>query len=230
MKKTVLMVVITLWTMSALAQPRPYEIDQSFIPTLEFMQKSWTGEYDGLEPNSRMIISVKRALVLNADFTYSNEVRGQIKNESEEILLKLEVGTYQYDLETQLVTYSIEIDSIFDINNYLQHKEAGYMVNHYMLEGTPKSTTEKAQFTRAANDAARQWVLFDQQLMSPIDSRQKAVYVMLGKELEFTDIVPTYKRACDKNGIYDMLGRRLSQMPSHGFYIIIDKDGVRKVR
>ena len=112
MKKTVLMVFITLWTMVALAQPRPFEIDQSFIPTLEFMQKSWTGEYDGLEPNSRMIMSVKRVLVLNADLTYSNEVRGQIKNESEEVLLKSETGTYQYDIESKCILCFSSINMI----------------------------------------------------------------------------------------------------------------------
>lgn len=230
MKKIVLIVFITLWTMVTSAQPRPFEIDQSFIPTLEYMQKSWTGDYDGLEPNSRMIISIKRSLVLNADFSYSNEVRGQVNNESEEILLKLETGTYQYDLGSQLITYFIEIDSTFDINCFLQGKDVGYMVNHYKQDGTEKSATEKAQFTQAAYDAARQWVLFDSQLMSPIDPRQKAVYVMSGKELEPTDIEPLHQRASDPNGIYDMLGRRLSQSPSRSLYIIVDSKGVRKIR
>ena len=31
-------------------------------------------------------------------------------------------------------------------------------------------------------------------------------------------------------GLYDMLGRRLSKAPSHGFYIIVDANGARKVR
>lgn len=230
MKKFFLMVFITLWAMGVSAQPRPFEIDPYFIPTLDFMQKSWTGEYDGLEPNSRMILSVKRALVLNTDSTYSNEVRGQVKNESEEILLKLETGTYQYDLTTQSVIYSIEMDSTLDINNFLQGTDAGYMVNHYKQAGKEKSTTEKAQFTPADNDASRQWVLFDPQLMSPIDSRQKAVYVMSGKELESANIEPFYQSVNAPNGIYDLLGRRLPQIPSRGFYIIVDSKGTRKVQ
>lgn len=218
MKKTLFMVFFTLWAMAVFSQPRPFEIDQSFIPTLEFMQKSWTGEYDGLEPNSRMIMSVKRVLVLNADLTYSNEVRGQIKNESEEVLLKSESGIYQYDLETQLITYSIEIDSTLDINDYLQVKEVHYVVNHYKQEGEEKANTEKAQFTRAANDINRQWVLFDQQLLSPIDQSQKAVYVMTGKEIEPSGIASLYQRDSNSNEYYDLCGRRIDK-PIRGIFI-----------
>lgn len=222
MKKTILIVMISLWSMVASAQPRPFEIDQSFIPSLEFLQKSWSGEYDGFEPNSRMILSVKRSLVLNPDLTYSNLVKGQIKNESEEVLLKFETGTYQYDSGTQLVSYSIETDSILDINDFLQGNDSSYLVNHYKLDDTVKLSNEKAQFTVAANDANRQWVLFDPQLMSPIDTRQKAVYVMTGKEYEPSSIILTCKNCQKNNKYYDLKGHRIER-PTKGVFIFNGK-------
>ena len=221
MKKTISIVMISLWAMVASAQPRPYEVDQSFIPSLEYLQKSWSGEYDGYEPNSRMILSIKRSLVLNPDLSYTNLVTGQIKNESEEVILKLETGTYQYDSGTQFVSYSIETDSILDINIFLQGNDSSYLVNHYKQDGKEKLVKEKAQFTAAANDADRQWVLFDQQLMSPIDMRQKAVYVMTGKENEPSSIVSIYKKY-NNNIYYDLKGHRIER-PTRGVFIFNGK-------
>ena len=222
MKKFVLLLLSTLSVMTVNAQPRPFETDPSFVPTLEFMQKSWTGEYDGLEPNSKMILSLSRTLVLNADLTYKNEVKGQIKDQSEEVLLRYETGTYQYSPDNRMVTYSIEADSTLDVNILLKGEKLTYAVNHYKEGGTEKTSTEEVLFTSAASDDARQWVLFDQQLMSPIDQRQKAVYVMTGKETEPSSItVPFYQtNGCPVN-IYGMNGKMVKNKKTpYGIYIM----------
>jgi len=223
MKKIVLLLLSTLSVMTMNAQPRPFEPDPSFVPTLEFMQKSWTGEYDGLEPNSKMILSLFRTLVLNEDLTYKNEVKGQIKDQSEEVLLRFETGTYQYSPDNRLVTYSIEVDSTLDINILLRGEELTYAVNHYIEEGLEKKSTESVQFTRAAKDDARQWILFDQQLMSPIDSRQKAVYVMKGKEILPSGVVVVpYAGSLCSDASYDLNGKMIAN-PTKGIYIIHKK-------
>ena len=217
MTKFVLLLLSTLSCMAMKAQPRPFEPDPSFVPTLEFMQKSWTGEYDGLEPNSRMILSLSRTLVLNADMTYKNVVKGQIKDQSEEVLLRFETGTYQYSTDNRLVTYSVEIDSTLDINILLRGEELTYVVNHYKEEGNEKTSMEEVQFTRAAIDDVRQWILFDQQLMSPIDPRQKAVYVMTGKNIEHTGIFQLYNRNY-KDVYYNLTGHQVGKV-IRGLYI-----------
>ena len=223
MKKFVLLLLSTLSVTTMKAQPRPFEPDPSFVPTLEFMQKSWTGEYDGLEPNSKMILSLFRTLVLNEDLTYKNEVKGQIKDQSEEVLLRFETGTYQYSPDNRLVTYSIEVDSTLDINILLRGEELTYAVNHYIEEGLEKKSTESVQFTRAAKDDARQWILFDQQLMSPIDSRQKAVYVMKGKEILPSGVVVVpYAGSLCSDASYDLNGKMIAN-PTKGIYIIHKK-------
>lgn len=211
MKKTLFVIWGVLCVMAIQAQPRPFEPDPSFVPSLDFLQKTWSGEYDGLEPNSRMILSLRRTLVLKTDLTYTNEVMGHVKNQSEEVLLRYETGTYQYRADAHAVAYSIEVDSTLDINILLKGEELVYAVNHYLEDGNKKTSTEGVQFTRAASDDARQWIMFDQQLMSPIDSRQKAVYVLQGTASVISDIsnVVSEMHRSGKS-IYDMNGRKLN--------------------
>ena len=218
MKKLGFTILCMLWGITTMAQPRPFEPDPSFVPSLDFMQKTWSGEYDGLEPNSRMILSLRRTLVLNTNLTYTNEVRGHVKNQSEEVLLRHETGTYQYNEDNHVVTYSIDVDSTLDINILLKGEELTYTVNHYLKDGNRKTTTEGVQFTRASSDESRQWILFDQQLMSPIDPRQKAVYVMTGKEIDSSSISsPLFDK--HYNNRYFMLNGRETENPQNGIYI-----------
>ena len=225
MKKLALLFVVLLCSLTTIAQPRPYEIDESFVPSLEFMQKSWSGEFDGVEPNARMILSIKRALLLKPDMTFTNEVTGCVKDEPAILLMK-ESGTYQYSSDDQMVVYTIAADSTLDMRKYLQSKEVTYAVNHYGQEGAPKTNAEKAQFTEAGNDADRQWVLFDQQLLSPVDQRQKAVYVMTGKEIDASGIESvSCQRSCAEDAYFDMSGRRM-KTPGRGVTIV---DGRKKV-
>lgn len=223
MKKLGFTILCALWGITTMAQPRPFEPDPSFVPSLDFMQKTWSGEYDGLEPNSGMILSLRRKLVLNTNLTYTNEVRGHVKNQSEEVLLRHETGTYLYDENNHVVTYSIEVDSTLDINILLKGEELSYSVNHYLEVGTVKTSTEDVQFTRAASDDARQWILFDQQLMSPIDPRQKSVYVMTGKKTDTSLItVSSYDCNTERKDLYNMDGK-IIKSPSKGIYVINGK-------
>ena len=218
MKRYALMMIVILWVYFTFAQPRPFEIDNTFQPTTAFMQKSWYGEYDGLETNSKFILSIKRTLVLYSDYTFINTVKAQVKNETKEFLLKYEKGAYNYSYTTQNITYTLEKDSVLDISNYLQSKASYYTINKYKQDGKEKIYTEKAQFTKANNDAARQLVLFDQQFVSPVDQSQKAVYVMTGKKIESTNIIPIYHNNEKKDTYYDINGRRVMK-PGIGLYI-----------
>lgn len=218
MKKFVLIICSIISVFGAVGQPRPYDIDSNFIPEVEYMQKKWCGNYDGVEPNSRKILSINRTLTLNVDSTYNNIVTGQIKNESEILLLKQEKGKYQYDQETQLVTYTVGFDSILDINRYLHDHEVIYESNNYQENGEERLISEKAQFTPSLEDSSRKWVLFDQQLASPIDPRQPAVYVMTGEEIAPSFLQSVFTDKFSNEDCYDMSGRKIKN-PVKGIYI-----------
>lgn len=221
MKKLSFACLCVLFTTNGMAQPRPYETDPTFVPSLEFMQKSWTGEYDGLEPNSKMILSLSRTLILKADLTYTNEVMCSVKDVADEVVLKYETGTYTYDADGRHIVYTIGADSILDVNILLKGEELSYTVNNYETEGGGKTSTEDVQFTSAASDDARQWVLFDQQLMSPIDPRQKAVYVMEGKDIETLGVALPVS-ATKTEHIYSLDGRKVVTR-GNGVYIVDGK-------
>lgn len=239
MKNIVLYLMALLWTATAVAQPRPYEIDVTYVPTLEYMQKQWTGSYDALEPNSRMILTIDRTMLLKVDYTYTNEVKATIRNEGSEggesVLLKYEEGTYEYDEETHVVTYTLAMDNTLDINEYLKGNEPVYVTNNYAEDGEVKTNTEDAQFTAPSSDGVRQWVLFDDKLQSPVNPRQKAVYVMVGTELpiEGPDDSETSIQGVKKsdgysaNTVYSLNGRCVSVL-GKGIYIINGKKAVLK--
>ena len=216
MKTQIVTIMALLWAITTSAQPRPFEIDPSFAPTSAFMQKTWTGAYDGLEPTSRITLSVSRVLVLNLDFTYTNEVRCLIKDKVDDVLMKYETGTYQYDTDTHTLNYVIKTDSTLDIKILLQGTALTYVSNHYEQA---KTSTEEVLFTYAATDEKRQWVLFDQMLRSPVDSRQPVVYVMDGMEAEPSGVTKPRSTLCPAASVYyDLNGRSVSH-PVQGLYI-----------
>lgn len=223
MKKVFFALTLTAFAASGSAQPRPYEIDDSFFPTMEYMQKIWVGSYDGLEPNSRIILSISRSLILNSDFTYINKVTGHINQDNKEVLYRYETGTYQYNQDTRMLKYIVNMDSTLDINSYLQGAGLNYTANHY-TDTNYKTASEIVQFTPVSNDSERLWVLFDPQLMSSIDPRQKAVYVMQGKTIENAIIVPNYgERITQYNSSYYNLNGVPTQNPINGVYIVNGK-------
>lgn len=222
MKNLLLTTLGVIWIMTMQAQPRPFEPDPAFTPSLEFMQKKWTGDYDGLEPNSRMIMSLHRELILQKDLTYTNEVKGKIKDQSEEVVLQYESGTYQIDADTKSVKYSVDADSTLDMNILLKGEEPVYTVNHYKTDGKTMSRTEVLQFTRSENDDSRQWISFDPQLMSPVDSRQKAVYAMTGEDIPAGISILIHETADKRKDVYDLSGRK-STIDRRAIYVINKK-------
>lgn len=221
MKKIGLLVTAMILSLTVSSQPRPFEIDQTFIPTEEYLQKTWTGAYDGYETNSRMILSISRTLTLHSDNSYTNEIKGRVNQlgiqSDNEIVIKYEYGVYQYNLNDATVSYYVEKDSTLDINTYLQGKTPEYEVKN--IENNPDITSsEKVQFTKANKDDTRQWVLFDPQLKSPIDNRQPAVYVMTGIPIILTGLKRPKTEYNTNSDYYNLNGHKISN-PTQGIFI-----------
>lgn len=183
MRKLIIMAMAIWGVTETKAQPRPYEIDNSFEPTLEFLNQAWEGTYDGLEPNSRMIVTVQRTLQLRPDMTYSNETLGTIKGHTATVVLKREEGTYTYDDNTHTLTYVVMSDSTLDINTLLQATPLVYEVHHHTDDEEARTNTEYVQFTPIDNRGERRWIAFDYQLYSPVDPMRQAVYTLTGSPL-----------------------------------------------
>jgi len=204
------------------AQPEPFPIDKSFVPELSFLQKRWFGEYNGVDPLSHSRISIRRTLCLCQDSTFTNVSYGIIGTNggtSDEMLLKSERGTYNYDYENGEIKYVLSCDTALDMNVFLKNNKIVYKTNAYTGAGKENAYTEPTNFTYLT-DGKRQWVIQDSKLGSDQQQGKSAVYVMTGSDLSTTAVpMITSEGKDNENDMYDTYGNRLSLVPDHTLFI-----------
>lgn len=219
MRRITFLLVALFTAAIASAQPEPYPIDRSFKAPLDFIQKCWSGEYKGLDPGSRQLLTIRRTLTLNADMTFTNLTEGYVGVEGDDFtVFRLEAGTYAY-AGKGVVSYDVERDSVLDIMAFLgERHELNYVVKTREA-GEAENYVEDAQFTYPANDGTRQWVLFDTQLMSPQDPSRASVYVLSANGSSVSAI--TTDRNDPSVRTYDLLGRSVGHgiVPQRGVII-----------
>lgn len=220
MKKLFIGSLLFMTSLLTQAQEVPYPIDESFIPKVSYIQNEWKGSYEGLDPGSRLKIKVSRCLEFNSDMTYSDLVEGSSTKRSATVVFKYEKGTYTYDESTGVVTFANHKDSVLDFNTYTSGKELKYTVTEYAAMGAPVEYYDKVQFSFPNSDETRDWILFDDRLMSTMNPQKKAVY-LLKPQKELVGIVEMIMD--DKMGsstMFNLNGQRLNN-PRRG--VIIQK-------
>lgn len=215
---------------SSWAQPEPFPIDRSFTPELSFLQKQWTGEYNGVDPMSQARLSISRILCLYEDMTFTNVSSGVIASNngvSDVMILKYERGTYIYDPTTKGITYELEADSALDMSAYLINNEIVYKVNSYTDSSTENTYLEPVQFT-FPNGGDRKWVVQDSKLGSDQQQGKPAVYVMTGRDLSSLGIShPNAGFSRNQDSLYDLNGHKLRYVPSK---MIVIKSGKKYLK
>lgn len=227
MKKIFILSLHFFIALVAMAQPEPFPIDKSFVPELDYLQKQWYGEYNGVDPMSEARISVKRTLCLFKDMTFTNLTYGVIRtkaNTSEEMLLRKEEGKYQYNTNSREVEYVLVADSALDMNSYMRQNSIKYTVNKYNESSTNNSYSEPVQFTHETQ-GARNWVVLDSKLGSDRQQGMPAVYIMSGRELN-TNVPELPFISFEKDVMYDLNGRVIVDEPNRG---IIIKNGKKYI-
>lgn len=227
MKKLFILSLHFFIALVAMAQPEPFPIDKSFVPELDYIQKQWYGEYNGVDPMSEARISIKRTLCLYKDMTFTNLTYGVIQtrnNTSEEMLLRKEQGKYIYNSSSRVIAYVLSVDSALDMNSYLRQNSIKYTVNKYTDSSTNNSYNEPVQFTYD-NQGVRNWIVQDAKLGSDRQQGMPAVYIMAGSE--FNTSVPTIPFiSYGKDEMYDLNGREIFNVPNRG---IIIKNGKKYI-
>lgn len=221
MKKILILFLLLLTSSATWSQPEPYPIDKTFIPELVYLQKKWYGEYIGVDPTSKVRISIRRTLCLYQDMTFSNTTYGIISSNTEtplQMLLMSEYGNYSYNSNN--VTYVVLSDSALDMNAYLKLKKIIYKVNNYSEGSKSNIYTELVQFTFLSGNE-RQWVLQDSKMGSDQMQGMPAVYLMKGTEFE-TDFVGQIcsEQYAKDTCIYDISGKKLLSYPLNRSLII----------
>ncbi len=213
---------LTLMYLQVNAQDAPFAIDNGFVATLEYIQKTWTGGYEGVDPNSREKLTVSRTLVLRTDFTYTNETTVHTEKMPENIMLRHEEGVYAFNSDEQQVEYTVRKDSALNLATFFRNNQVNYIVNEYDDTATENASTEKAQFTFANTDGERQWVAFDNKLKSTVNPQRDAVYLMQGEKISDGIGIIADDARQKRTGIYNLQGIKVTH-PHKGIYILNGK-------
>lgn len=140
-------------------------IDETFIPSLTDILGVWYGEYEGWDVLQQVTTKIKRELALYPDGTYTNNLQGAMGTRTEFVDFEREAGTYSYDSQTQMVTYTPLTDSLINFRT------------HQLTSSTKDTYQEKAQFSYII-DGQRLWYLQDNNLVSADDKTTPVTYYL----------------------------------------------------
>ena len=140
-------------------------IDEAFTPTLTELLGVWNGEYEGWDVLQQVTTKIKRELTLYPNGTYTNNLQGAMGTRTEFVDFEREAGTYSYDSQTQMVTYTALTDSLINFRT------------HQLTSSTKDAYQEKAQFSFVI-DGQRRWYLQDDDLVSADDKTTPVTYYL----------------------------------------------------
>ena len=151
-------------------------IDKSFSPSLSYLQKSWSGEYEGWDAVQEANTTIRRMLVLYPNGNYTNVIAGKLVKSGKDSFFKFEseAGTYTYDSSNRTVRYTCRYDSVL---NYQDQSYTVYQKKHY-YDHQEASYTEKADFSALLSNNKRRWITQDTYLQSLTDRELNIGFVM----------------------------------------------------
>ena len=138
-------------------------VDANFKADASYIQKTWSGEYQGWDAVQKKNTTIRRKLVLNPNGTYTNIIAGKLLATDKNQFFKFEAegGTYTYNSSTGVVTYKVDYDSIL---TYKDQSYTRYSKKHYYAE-EKANYTEKAEFSEM-KEGKRVWITKDTYLQS----------------------------------------------------------------
>lgn len=138
-------------------------VDNNFIPDASYIQKEWSGEYQGWDAVQKKNTTIRRKLTLNPNGTYKNIIAGKLIESGKNLFYKFESegGKYTYNQSTGTVNYTCEYDSVL---NYSDQSYTRYSKKHYYSE-EKANYSEKAEFSEM-QAGKRVWITKDTYLQS----------------------------------------------------------------
>lgn len=139
------------------------KVDTDFQPDASYLQKEWSGEYQGWDAVQKKNTTIRRKLTLNPNGTYTNIIAGKLIESGKDQFFKFESegGKYTYNQSTGTVNYTCEYDSIL---NYRDQSYTRYSKKHYYSD-EKANYTEKAEFSEM-QQGKRVWITKDTYLQS----------------------------------------------------------------
>ena len=150
-----------------------FDIDNSFIPTKDYLCAVWKGEYSGWDKMQQVQTDIRRILALYPNGTYTNTIAGKLPSIGIDSFIKFEAegGTWTYQDGT--VTYMCQYDSLLNFSN----QSFTVYTKKHCYDHETDSYTEQARFTYM-HDGIRGWVTQDNNLQVSATDNRSVAYVM----------------------------------------------------
>lgn len=162
------------------------QVDSVFTTSTEYMVGEWMAQYVGYDPQQSMasgcdvVSAIRRLVYFSSDGFYESHVQGIVNTEDTITLYKEfehEYGTFAFDEERQMMTYTVEYDSLLNFNTdqmeYHNGKVKGLV--------TIPQYGERIWFS-GEKDGLRDWIREDDNLMSVEEHSARLIYSMKRKQ------------------------------------------------
>lgn len=158
------------------------QVDSAFIASAEYMVGGWMAQYVGYDPQQSMtsganvVSAIRRMVSFSPEGYYESHVQGIVNMDDTITIYKEfehEYGTYSFDSEKQMMTYTVEYDSLLNFGadkmEYHNGKVKGAV--------TIPQYGERIWFS-GENEGLREWIREDDNLMSVKDHTARLIYSM----------------------------------------------------
>ena len=158
------------------------QIDSAFVATTEFLYGEWMAQYVGYDPQQSMasgsdvVSSIRRLVLFSPEGFYESHVQGIVNTEDTITLYKEfehEYGTFAFDEERQMMTYTVEYDSLLNFNTDQMEYHDGKVKGPVTIP----QYGERIWFS-VENDGLRDWIREDDNLMSVEEHMARLIYSM----------------------------------------------------
>ena len=158
------------------------QVDSTFIASTEYMLDAWMAQYAGYDPQQSMatgsdvVSSIRRLVFFSPDGFYESHVQGIVDTQDAITLYKEfehEYGTYSFDEELQVMTYTVEYDSLLNFGTDRMEYHNGKVRGPVTIP----QYSERIWFS-SENDGLRDWIREDDNLMSVEEHTARLIYSM----------------------------------------------------
>lgn len=158
------------------------QIDSAFIASAEYMAGEWMSQYVGYDPQqskasgSDVVSSIRRLVFFSPDGFYESHVQGIVNMKDTITLYKEfehEYGTYSFDEERQMMTYTVEYDSLLNFGTDKMEYHNGKVKGPVTIP----QYGERMWFS-VEKEGLRDWIREDDNLMSVKEHTARLIYSM----------------------------------------------------
>lgn len=157
-------------------------IDSTFFATTSFMLKTWMGEYVGYDLMQGKMSAIRRQILFSPEGFYDNHVQGANFTEEDSIIeykeFEHEHGIFTFDSVRQVMTYTVEYDSLL---NFATDQMIFYPGKMIQGTGLVQTYEENVHFS-LIREGRRDWIRKDDNLVSLEDHSNQLIYIMKSQQ------------------------------------------------